>query len=113
MSKKKTYDLEGDASYKQNWRIAHNFANQCAEIFPDHDHDKLAHLMHGTIYYYHEEIGKKLSKQEAADFISNEPPVPKYYINALKAYLNKADNKITSKTNTSTRSIDIQSLPRD
>ncbi len=111
MSKKKSYKLEGDMSYKQSWRIAHNFANQCNEIFPDYDLKKLAHLLQGAIYYYHEEIGVKLSKKEAADFISNEPPVPKYYINALKAHLNKADNKSISKNKPNI--IDIQSLPRD
>ena len=56
MSKKKSYKLEGDMSYKQSWRIAHNFANQCNEIFPDYDPKKLAHLLQGAIYYYHEEI---------------------------------------------------------
>ena len=45
MSKKKSYKLEGDMSYKQSWRIAHNFANQCNEIFPDYDPKKLAHLL--------------------------------------------------------------------
>ena len=111
MSKNKTYDLEGDASYKQNWKIAHNFAEQCASIFPDYDHRKLAHLLHGTIYYYHEELGAKLSKKEAADFISNKPVVPKYYIDALKNYLKKSDNETTSQIKSNIT--DIKSLPRD
>ena len=32
--KKPKYALEGDATYKQTWSIAHDFAKQSASLFP-------------------------------------------------------------------------------
>ena len=96
MSKNKTFVLDGEATYKQNWKIAHNFANQSAEIFPDYDHDKLAHLMHGTIYYYHKEIGVKLSKKEAADFNRTVFAYTKTSIAIADAFISCWDEKYRS-----------------
>lgn len=85
--KRPKYALEGDATYKQSWSIAHDFAKQSASLFPGIDKKRLAHLFNGTIYYYHENLGKKLSKKEASEFITNKPPVPQYYIDALVKHL--------------------------
>ena len=86
VKKKLPKQLKGDATFKQTWKIAHNFAKQQYLLFPDYDLKKLAHLFNGTIYYYHEKVGKKLSKQEASELIKNDPPVPQYYIDELVGY---------------------------
>ena len=69
---KKNYSLEGEASFKQSWKIAHMFANQCADEFSQFDHNQLAKLFNGSIYYYHQEIGEPLSKKDANEIISNK-----------------------------------------
>jgi len=104
MNKKtKNYALEGDASFKQCWKIAHNFAKKSESLFPDYDHKKLAHLFNGTIFYYHDNLGTKLSKKEASEFITNDPEVPQHYIDELVAYL-KNRVKPKSPNNPSNRS---------
>ncbi len=97
MSKNKTYDLEGDASFKQGWRIAHNFAKQCESMFPDYEYKEIANRFNGAIYYYHERIGTKLSKKDASDFITNDPPVPQYYLDEFKDFLKKSEKSSKSK----------------
>ena len=93
MNKKtQKYSLEGDASFKQCWKIAHNFADKSSSLFPGYDHKKLAHLFNGTIFYYHEKLGTKLSKKEASEFITNDPEVPQYYIDQLADYLKNPVN---------------------
>ncbi len=99
MSKNKTYDLEGDASFKQNWRIAHNFAKHCESMFPDYEYKEIANRFRGAIFYYHERMGTKLSKKDASDFITNDPPVPQYYLDEFKDFLKK--NKKSNKQNNS------------
>tara|TARA_B100000902_G_C26529265_1_gene537067 strand:- start:141 stop:464 length:324 start_codon:yes stop_codon:yes gene_type:complete len=107
MNKKNTYDLEGDATFKQSWKLAHNFARQCEDLYPQFDHKALANLFNGAIYYHHEKIEKKLSKKEASSMISNESDVPECYIQELQEFL--AENKKSNKTNIT----GIESLPRE
>ena len=107
MNKKKSFDLEGDATFKQSWKLAHNFAHQCEDLFPQFDHKALANLFNGAIYYHHEKNGKKLSKQEASAMISNNSDVPEYYIQELQEFL--AENKKSNQTNIT----GIESLPRE
>jgi hypothetical protein len=97
--KKPKYALEGDATYKQTWSIAHDFAKQSASLFPGVEKKNLAFLFNGTIYHYHENLGKKLSKKEASEFITNKPPVPQYYIDALVAHLEKPTKTKNPSTN--------------
>ena len=107
VNNKKKYSLEGDATYKQGWKLAHNFARQCEDMFPEFDHEALTRLFNGAIYYHHEKLGNKLSKKEASDMISNESDTPECYIQELQEFLsNKKNNNKTNITG-------IEDLPRD
>ena len=86
-SKDKDHDLEGDITFKQSWKLAHNFARQCKDLFPQFEHKALANLFSGAIYYYHEGTGKKLTKQEASEMISDESDVPECYIEEINNFL--------------------------
>jgi hypothetical protein len=110
MSKKNTYDLEGDASFKQSWRIAHNFARQSEALYPDYEHKKLASLFNGAIFYYHKNQGKMLSKKDASDLITNEPPVPQYYIDEINNFLKSTRSSVWKK-NESNENPDESSNP--
>ena len=110
MPKKNKYDLEGDASFKQSWRIAHNFARQSEALFPDYDHKQLASLFNGAIFYYHKNKGTTLSKKDASDLITNEPPVPKYYIDEINNFL-KSNRSSIWKKNESDQNSDEPSNP--
>lgn len=89
MSKKKTYKLEGDSSFKQNWLIAHNYAREYLHLFPDYDARTLAKLFNGAIYYYHERLGAKLTKAEASEIIAGQISCPQYYLDELNNFLDK------------------------
>tara|TARA_B100000963_G_C22525968_1_gene625323 strand:+ start:345 stop:668 length:324 start_codon:yes stop_codon:yes gene_type:complete len=107
MSKIKKNELEGDATFKQSWKLAHNFAYQCENMFPQYEHKSLARLFNGAIFYHHEKTGKKLSKKEASEMISNESNVPECYIQELQEFL-------SDKNNDKPTNIDgIEALPRE
>ena len=97
MNKKKNYDLDGDASFKQSWRIAHNFARQSKDLYPDYEHKKLASLFNGAIYYYHKRKGTMLSKKDASDLISNEPQAPQCYIDEINDFLKSNRSSVWKK----------------
>tara|TARA_S200000501_G_scaffold248935_1_gene233196 strand:- start:5845 stop:6177 length:333 start_codon:yes stop_codon:yes gene_type:complete len=107
-SKDKDHNLEGDITFKQSWKLAHNFARQCKDLFPQFEHKALANLFSGAIYYHHEGTGKKLTKQEASEMISDESNVPDCYIQEVQDFLSKND-KNESITNIS----GIEDLPRE
>ena len=94
MNKKtQKYSLEGDATFKQGWRIAHMFAKELADDYPQYDHRKLAHLINGTIFYYHKSKETPMSKLEASDIISNDSKCPNYYVDNLNSFLANPDKK--------------------
>ena len=97
--KKEIKNLEGNATFKQSWTIAHMFAEKSASLFPDYDPKKLARLFNGSIYYYHEKIGEKLSKEQASEMISNDPPVPRHYIDHLQSFLNNLKKEKSGSSN--------------
>jgi len=120
MSKKQTYKLEGDMTYMQCRRISHIYATQNADLYPEYGHKKLAQLFHGSIYYYHEKSGVKLSKAEASDIIKNETPCKQIYIDELNIYMKNPNktNKINKSTNTiksgnKSKITGIEDLPRE
>jgi len=88
IKKKKKYSLEGDATFKQGWKIANTFASQLEENYPQYDHQQLTRLINGAIYYYHQSICSPMTKAEASDIISNDLSCPKYYIDHLNNFLN-------------------------
>jgi len=99
MIDRKKYSLEGNASFKQGWKIAHMFAEQLADDYPQYDHRKLAHLINGTIFYYHQSKETPMSKLEASEIISNDLKCPNYYVDNLNSFLanpNKKFKKIKS-----------------
>ena len=100
MNKKKTFPLEGDATFKQGWKIAHMFARELADDYPQFDHSKLAHLINGSIFYYHKSQGTMMSKLEASEIISNDLKCPTYYLDNLNAFLTNPHQKF--KTDKST-----------
>ena len=107
MNENKKYKLEGDATFKQSWRLAHNFARQCKNMFPQYEHKALANLFNGAIFYHHEKTGKRLSKKDASEMILNESKVPECYIQELQEFLSDKNN--TNKTNIH----GIENLPRE
>lgn len=107
---KKNYSLEGEVSFKQSWRIAHMFAEQCADEFSRFDHNQLAKLFNGSIYYYHQELGEPLSKEDASEIISKNLKCPPYYIDNLKKFLaneNRFKKTPSNKNNEQEPDIDL------
>ena len=95
--KNKKYALEGDASFKQGWKIAHMYARQLADEYSQYDHRKLAHLINGSIYYYHQSHGTPMSKLEASEIISNDLKCPNHYIDHLNNFLANPHKKFKKK----------------
>ena len=96
VKKNEKNQFEGDITYKQTWKIAYNFAKKSREIFPEFDENQLARLFRGSIYYYHEDLGRKLSKEEASNIIENDISVPQHYIDQINQFLKKNKNKMKS-----------------
>ena len=59
-SKDKDHNLEGDITFKQSWKLAHNFARQCKDLFPQFEHKALANLFNGLFTTITKELEKSL-----------------------------------------------------
>ena len=89
------------------------FAEQCADEFSRFDHNQLAKLFNGSIYYYHQELGTPLSKEDASEIISKNLKCPPYYIDNLKKFLaneNKFKRNKTASNKTNEQEPDIDLL---
>ena len=86
---KKYDDLDPNqsATYKQSWAVAYHFAELLEESYPDLSKKKLANIIKGTVYYYHQSQNDYLSHGMVQEYLA-QLEVPSKYVEALNKFLN-------------------------